>query len=125
MFVFDHSLKEELARVESGGETFVKYQASFPDRTFWWINNSEVWYDDERFYDALDEVVKLTEMKDCQCSVDTVPVNRELLKCVSGVLFDIAEEYPYYKDWAEDIAAVLSGDNDSPEPLGCPRKDSK
>jgi len=41
-------------------ELFVKYRIPTQgDRDFWYLNSMEVWYEDERFYGALDEIQRL------------------------------------------------------------------
>ena len=60
-YVFDRSEKKVIAGpiVINGDAPVSKYQAESDGRTFWAYNGSEVFYDDERLYDALDYIVKL------------------------------------------------------------------
>lgn len=50
----------KIGSVTVEGETFNKYKVpSEDDRMLWHITDSEVWYDDERLFGALDEIERL------------------------------------------------------------------
>lgn len=61
-YVFDRSEKVVIAGPITIGddEPVTKYRSTEdPDRTFWAYNGSEVFYEDERMYHALDMIWKL------------------------------------------------------------------
>lgn len=59
-YVFDNSKKIPLASLTIGDDdTVAKYKAESDGRMFWAYNGMEVFYDGERMYHALDEIVRL------------------------------------------------------------------
>ena len=67
MYALDRSKKEVIAGPITIGDddSVTKYKAE--GRTFWAYNGMEVFYEDERLYAALDEIVRLeTELEDYQ-----------------------------------------------------------
>lgn len=63
MFALDRSEKVPIAGPIKIGddEPVTKYRAESDGRTFWAYNGSEVFYDYERMYHALDEIWRLMQ----------------------------------------------------------------
>jgi hypothetical protein len=61
MYVFDLSEKEVIGGpiTLEDDDPVTKYRAASDGRTFWAYNRSEVFYEDERMYAALDEIEHL------------------------------------------------------------------
>ena len=62
MYFFDSSEKKIIAGpiVIGDDDPVTKYRAESDDRTFWAYNGSEVFYEGDRLYHALDEIDRLT-----------------------------------------------------------------
>lgn len=65
MNFFDNSNKKIVGGpiIIGDDEPVTKYQAESDGRTFWVYNGSEVFYEGERLYDALDEILRLKQMR--------------------------------------------------------------
>ncbi len=61
MYMFDNSEKKVIGGpiTIDDDEPVTKYRAESDGRTFWAYNGMEVFYEDERFYGALDEIWRL------------------------------------------------------------------